>query len=31
VRGGTHVTFVRDNNLYIVPVDGSSNSTLLRP
>ena len=30
VRGGTHVTFVRDNNLYLVPVDGSSSGTLVQ-
>jgi dipeptidyl aminopeptidase/acylaminoacyl peptidase len=29
-RGGTHVTFVRDNNLYIVPVDGPSSGTLVQ-
>ena len=29
-RGGTHVTFVRDNNLYIVPVDRSSAGTLVQ-
>jgi dipeptidyl aminopeptidase/acylaminoacyl peptidase len=29
-RGGTHVTFLRDNNLYIVPVDGSSSDTLVQ-
>ena len=29
-RGGTHVTFVRDNNLYVVPVDGSSTGTLVQ-
>ena len=29
-RGGTHVTFVRDNNLYIVPLDGASSGTLVQ-
>jgi len=29
-RGGTHVTFVRDNNLYIVPVEGTSTGTLVQ-
>jgi dipeptidyl aminopeptidase/acylaminoacyl peptidase len=27
-RGGTHVTFVRDNNLFVVPVDGPASATL---
>lgn len=30
VRGGTHVTFVRDNNLYIVPIEGPSSGTLVQ-
>jgi dipeptidyl aminopeptidase/acylaminoacyl peptidase len=29
-RGGTHVTFVRDNNLFIVPVQGESTGTLVQ-
>jgi dipeptidyl aminopeptidase/acylaminoacyl peptidase len=29
-RGGTHVTFVRDNNLYIVPAQGPSSGTLVQ-
>ena len=29
-RGGTHVTFVRDNNLFIVPVDGRRAGTLVQ-
>lgn len=29
-RGGSHVTFVRDNNLFIVPVDGPSSGTLVQ-
>ena len=29
-RGGTHVTFVRDNNLFIVPVEGASTGTLVQ-
>ncbi len=29
-RGGTHVTFVRDNNLFIVPVDSTSGATLVQ-
>jgi dipeptidyl aminopeptidase/acylaminoacyl peptidase len=29
-RGGTHVTFVRDNNLFIVPVEGPSTGTLVQ-
>jgi dipeptidyl aminopeptidase/acylaminoacyl peptidase len=30
VRDGTHITFVRDNNLYIVPVEGPSSGTLVQ-
>src|SRR5687767_3852302 len=29
-RGGTHVTFVRDNNPFIVPVDGPASGMLLQ-
>jgi dipeptidyl aminopeptidase/acylaminoacyl peptidase len=29
-RGGTHVTFVRDNNLYMVPLDGASSGALVQ-
>jgi dipeptidyl aminopeptidase/acylaminoacyl peptidase len=29
-RGETHVTFVRDNNLYIVPVDTAGSGTLVQ-
>jgi dipeptidyl aminopeptidase/acylaminoacyl peptidase len=29
-RGGTHVTFVRDNNLFIVPVDSAATGTLVQ-
>jgi dipeptidyl aminopeptidase/acylaminoacyl peptidase len=29
-RGDTHVTFVRDNNVFIVPVDGVSGSLLVQ-
>jgi dipeptidyl aminopeptidase/acylaminoacyl peptidase len=29
-RGGTHVTFVRDNNLFIVPVDAPSTGSLVQ-
>jgi dipeptidyl aminopeptidase/acylaminoacyl peptidase len=29
-RGGTHVTFIRDNNLYIVPVDAVANGTVVQ-
>jgi dipeptidyl aminopeptidase/acylaminoacyl peptidase len=29
-RGGTHVTFVRDNNLFVVPVEGTSSGTLVQ-
>jgi len=29
-RGGTHVTFVRDNNLFIVPVEGTSSGTIVQ-
>jgi dipeptidyl aminopeptidase/acylaminoacyl peptidase len=29
-RGGSHVTFVRDNNLFIVPVEGTSAGTLVQ-
>jgi dipeptidyl aminopeptidase/acylaminoacyl peptidase len=29
-RGGTHVTFVRDNNLFIVPVEGASSGLLVQ-
>jgi dipeptidyl aminopeptidase/acylaminoacyl peptidase len=29
-RGGTHVTFVRDNNLFIVPVEGAASGTLVQ-
>jgi dipeptidyl aminopeptidase/acylaminoacyl peptidase len=29
-RGGSHVTFVRDNNLFIVPVDGISTGTVVQ-
>ncbi len=29
-RGGTHVTFVRDNNLFVVPVDEPSSGTLVQ-
>jgi dipeptidyl aminopeptidase/acylaminoacyl peptidase len=29
-RGGTHVTFLRDNSLFIVPVDSSSTGTLVQ-
>ncbi len=29
-RGGTHVTFVRDNNLFLVPVDGGSTGTVVQ-
>jgi dipeptidyl aminopeptidase/acylaminoacyl peptidase len=29
-RGGTHVTFVRDNNLFIVPVEGEASGTLVQ-
>lgn len=29
-RGETHVTFVRDNNLFIAPVDGVSTGTLVQ-
>ena len=28
-RGGSHITFVRDNNLFIVPVDGNRRSGTL--
>ena len=30
VRGGTHVTFLRDNNLYLVPVGQASGGTLVQ-
>ena len=29
-RGGTHVTFIRDNNLFVVPVDGATGGTLVQ-
>ena len=29
-RGGTHVTFVRDNNLFMVPVESASSGTLVQ-
>jgi dipeptidyl aminopeptidase/acylaminoacyl peptidase len=29
-RGGTHVTFVRDNNLFMVPVDAPAGGTLVQ-
>ena len=29
-RGGTHVTFVRDNSLFIVPVDAASTGSLVQ-
>ena len=29
-RGGTHVTFIRDNNLFIVPVEGTSQGALVQ-
>jgi dipeptidyl aminopeptidase/acylaminoacyl peptidase len=29
-RGGTHVTFVRENNLFIVPVDATTTGTLVQ-
>ena len=29
-RGGTHVTFVRDNNLFIVPADAASTGSLVQ-
>ena len=29
-RGGTHITFVRDNNLFIVPVDAVAGGTLVQ-
>ncbi len=29
-RGGTHVTFVRDNSLFVVPVEGASTGTLVQ-
>ena len=29
-RGGSHITFVRDNNLFIVPVDAAAGGTLVQ-
>jgi dipeptidyl aminopeptidase/acylaminoacyl peptidase len=29
-HGGSHVTFVRDNNLFIVPLEGASSGTLVQ-
>jgi dipeptidyl aminopeptidase/acylaminoacyl peptidase len=29
-RGGSHITFVRDNNLFIVPVDATGGGTLVQ-
>jgi hypothetical protein len=29
-RGGSHVTFVRDNNLFVVPVEGSTSGTIVQ-
>jgi dipeptidyl aminopeptidase/acylaminoacyl peptidase len=29
-RGGTHVTFVRDNSLFIVPLEGASSGTVVQ-
>jgi dipeptidyl aminopeptidase/acylaminoacyl peptidase len=29
-RGGTHITFVRDNNLFIVPVDAAAGGTIVQ-